>query len=1058
MKLLKRFLFMAIAASLCLGCFAPCAGGISALAAGTTDNICMITTTPAEKADTAMNVGFHADIGYTNCYVQYTLKSDTDWANATNQSGTYVTYGADESTNPFYNGYSKDYNGENYYQTNTFHDYSVTLTDLTPATEYKYRVCDGAKFSDTYYFKTAGAEEWSFVVTGDFHVYYTSTRADKATTAINAAIALAKQQSLPAVEHIVSIGDIVAWGVAYNQWQLLTSQPYFKQYSFANCIGNHDDMDRFGNSTSAYNAICFNNPKNGYGDEIGTCYYYLYNDVLFIYINYLDPSAEAEAWATQVVNSMAGKYKYSVLVNHRPATNKYTGGTYSYFWNYWADFCDTHKIDLVLAGDHHVYMRSHPLNNGNIVSDYSATKPDGTVYIAADSSDGDRGSSTDVVSSWDDIVASHYYRYEYSGSSADITSMLITVKEDKLTAQFVYYESNATAAHPSFREGSVNGHAGFYYGDTSYIYPSDHSTPAGGGEVVEGTFPSDAVNLLDPDLNGSYKYTETVYPGGSSYYGTAYYGDNSSQGTDYMSGKLNDGVYAANSNPGSSNKDWAVFFKSGGAPDITFKLNDEATVYGLAVNYRGYTSGSFYSGATVDKLYASTNGTDYTEITGYTVSSEITNGDNYDLNVVFDDAITAKYIRLVLTDPDNDASRYAMGEVKVMGNADWVDTVGGTAGTYIVEFKDHEGNVISTQNVKGGSSAVPPALPLRSGYYFVGWDKDYNNVSEALVVTAMYSDGEDEVIFLDHDGTELSRQTVAFGSAATPPADPEREEYVFTGWDKPFDAIAGDTVITATYVHESEIDKPDDDKEIIPIPQGDNILLSKPYTTVFNQYLNATVADNDNKLLTDGRYRGDGTNPWGITYGITVEYAGSAQVNSANFEFDTATDVAVIVFKNVRITGNRGFAVDSVSYSTDGSNYQDAKVKVAQVTVEGANENVYYEIRVIVDLKAVKGIKIAWTNNGEYVSQFDELEAYASYAVQGEEEPVKVNYGDVNGDGKVNSLDAAQVLKHDAMMITLEEGALTAADVNADGKVNSLDAAQILKYDALIIDKFPAEQ
>ncbi len=70
----------------------------------------------------------------------------------------------------------------------------------------------------------------------------------------------------------------------------------------------------------------------------------------------------------------------------------------------------------------------------------------------------------------------------------------------------------------------------------------------------------------------------------------------------------------------------------------------------------------------------------------------------------------------------------------------------------------------------------------------------------------------------------------------------------------------------------------------------------------------------------------------------------------------------------------------------------------------------------------------------------------------------KVAYGDVNGDSKVNSLDAAQVLKHDAMMITLAEGALTAADVNGDGKVNSLDAAQILKYDALIIDKFPAEK
>ena len=1108
MKKFKKFLLTALAASLCLGCFIPGAGVQKAKAADVVSPVIdMITTSPAENASTAMNVGFHVPLGYTNCYVQYTLKSDTDWANAKNQSGTFVSYGADEDTNPFYNGYSKDYSGENYYQTNTFLDYSVTLKELTPATEYKYRVSDGARFSDTYYFKTAGADEWSFVVTGDFHVYYTSVRADNATKAINAAISLADQEALPPVEHIVSIGDIVAWGISYNQWQLLTKQPYFKKYSFANCIGNHDDMDRFGGSSSAYNAICFNHPTNGYGDEVGTCFYYLYNDVLFIYINYLDPSAEAEAWATKVVNSMAGKYKYSILVNHRPAISKYTGGTYSYFWNYWADFCDTHKIDLVLAGDHHVYMRSHAIKNGSVVADYSKDNPDGTVYIAADSADGDRGSSTDVTDSWSSLVASNYYRYNYTGSSADITSMLVSVKQDKLTVKFVYYEnSGAASASSDFYEGDVSGHSNFHYGDTSYVYPSDHSTAVGGDEPVDG-FPADAVNLLSSDLKGSYMYPTSFYPGGSSYYSIAYYGDNSNQGGDYISGKLNDGVYAANSNPGGSNNDWAVFFTSGGFPEISFKLNQTATVYGLALNYRGYTSGSAYSGADVSAVRISTDGENFTDATDYTVSNVITSGDNYNLNVVFDTPKEVQYLQIVLNKPNNSATRYAVSEAKVMGKADWTDSVGGD---HSVEFKDHNGTTLSTQSVKDGASAVPPALALRAGYHFVGWDKDYNSITEDSVITALYSDGEDEVIFKDHDGTELKRQTVAFGSAATPPADPTREEYVFTGWDKPYDAIAGDTVITATYIHESELEQGEEEEEIIPIPTGDNILLNKPYTTVFNQYLNALVSDNDNVLLTDGKYRGDGVSPWGTTYGVTVEFAGSAAINSLNFEFDTATDVAVVVFKNVRITGNRGFAVQSVSYSTDGSNYQDADIKVSQVNVEGSGENFYFDIRIITNVKDVKGLKVSWSNNGEYVSHFDELEAYASYTVEGEgegeessalesseeessavldseegdvapessddidipesSEPVAggedsensadvadVSYGDANGDGYIDSLDAAQVLKHDAMLIELDADALVRADVNGDGTVDSLDAAQILKYDALLIDSFSVQ-
>ena len=62
--------------------------------------------------------------------------------------------------------------------------------------------------------------------------------------------------------------------------------------------------------------------------------------------------------------------------------------------------------------------------------------------------------------------------------------------------------------------------------------------------------------------------------------------------------------------------------------------------------------------------------------------------------------------------------------------------------------------------------------------------------------------------------------------------------------------------------------------------------------------------------------------------------------------------------------------------------------------------------------------------------------------------------GDVNADGVVNSLDAAQALKFDAFLIELSAQALAVADVNGDGTVNSLDAAQILKFDAQLITEF----
>jgi len=66
--------------------------------------------------------------------------------------------------------------------------------------------------------------------------------------------------------------------------------------------------------------------------------------------------------------------------------------------------------------------------------------------------------------------------------------------------------------------------------------------------------------------------------------------------------------------------------------------------------------------------------------------------------------------------------------------------------------------------------------------------------------------------------------------------------------------------------------------------------------------------------------------------------------------------------------------------------------------------------------------------------------------------PVKL--GDVNGDKKINNLDAGFVLKYDAGISDLTAAQKMAADVNGDGRVNNLDASAILKYDAGIISGF----
>ena len=70
---------------------------------------------------------------------------------------------------------------------------------------------------------------------------------------------------------------------------------------------------------------------------------------------------------------------------------------------------------------------------------------------------------------------------------------------------------------------------------------------------------------------------------------------------------------------------------------------------------------------------------------------------------------------------------------------------------------------------------------------------------------------------------------------------------------------------------------------------------------------------------------------------------------------------------------------------------------------------------------------------------------------------VSYSYGDVNGDGKVNSSDALAVLKSSTGIITLSSAQKTAADVNGDGAVNVIDAMLIARYAAKKISVFPVQ-
>jgi hypothetical protein len=121
--------------------------------------------------------------------------------------------------------------------------------------------------------------------------------------------------------------------------------------------------------------------------------------------------------------------------------------------------------------------------------------------------------------------------------------------------------------------------------------------------------------------------------------------------------------------------------------------------------------------------------------------------------------------------------------------------------SYTVKFVDWDGSTLNEQTVEEGKAATAPANPARAGYTFIGWDKDFSNITGDLTVTAAYEKiiNYYTVKFVDWDGAVLKEQTVEEGKAATAPANPARAGYSFTGWDKDFSNITGDLTVTALY-------------------------------------------------------------------------------------------------------------------------------------------------------------------------------------------------------------------------------------------------------------------
>lgn len=345
----------------------------SAWVAGLSQQVSSIVTCPGEDASQSMRISWSAPShGY---YVKYSPVDDSN-------SVSIVRPETEFRCTTFDGINSKAADSSDIVENVMMMKCGATLNGLKPDTGYKYVICnaEGVVVSEEHYFLTAGAKQWKCCIISDFHAYTPlQHRQDQAMKMIETVADFGG-----GIDWTLHLGDIVAWGGSWSFWQKLYSSPIFSRMMWAGCIGNHDYMARgYSRTTNEFFKYANYYPNNGYDDEWGVCYHFRYGNVLFVMLNSESMRSEegllkAQQWVERVVSDERGSDnppRYVVVCEHYQWFFGGNGATSQF--ERWHKVFEYLGVDLALAGNNHIYVRTDDIN--------------GTVYVQTPSADDERG-------------------------------------------------------------------------------------------------------------------------------------------------------------------------------------------------------------------------------------------------------------------------------------------------------------------------------------------------------------------------------------------------------------------------------------------------------------------------------------------------------------------------------------------------------------------------------------------------------------------------------------------------------------------------------------------
>jgi len=158
--------------------------------------------------------------------------------------------------------------------------------------------------------------------------------------------------------------------------------------------GNHDRQDGLG-AWMYYELFAL--PENGPPRvHAESTYAFNYGNALFLMIDSTHPNEAQTAWIEETLKDSSAKWKFVMF--HFPPYN--FEEPYFDIQEEWCGIFDAFHVDMVMGGHIHYYMRSKPINNGQVMNTFS----DGTVYTV----------SIGTVGNHDDIGEEPYAEVRYN--------------------------------------------------------------------------------------------------------------------------------------------------------------------------------------------------------------------------------------------------------------------------------------------------------------------------------------------------------------------------------------------------------------------------------------------------------------------------------------------------------------------------------------------------------------------------------------------------------------------------------------------------------------------